>query len=310
MEQLIQSVVNGLSLGSIMALSAIALTLTYGILRLSNFAHGDFMTLGAYLTLLLNSLGVNVWVAMLVSTIVVIGFALFTEQVLWARMRRGRTTPTTLIIISIGLALTMRNSIIMLWGAGVQSYDLPIAETLNVGGIRVPFNGFVVMAMAIAAIGLLHWVLQYTKVGKAMRAVADDIDLARVTGINVDRVILWTWVLSAGLTGLAGSMLGLLEKINPNMGWFMILPLFASVILGGIGNPYGAIVGAFVIAIAQEVGAGMSQTLGPLYLTLLQNPVLYPIMRLMSSEYKIGIALVIMVLVLLFKPQGLFRGTM
>lgn len=305
-----QSVVNGLSLGSIMALSAIALTLTYGILRLSNFAHGDFMTLGAYITLLLNSVGVNVWVAMLISTIVVIGFALFTEQVLWARMRRGRTTPTTLIIISIGLALTMRNTIIMCWGAGVQSYDLPISETLNLGGLRVPFNGFVVMGMAIAAIGLLHWVLQYTKVGKAMRAVADDIDLARVTGINVDRVILWTWILSAGLTGLAGSMLGLLEKINPNMGWFMILPLFASVILGGIGNPYGAIVGAFVIAIAQEVGAGMSQTLGPLYLTLLQNPLLYPIMRLMSSEYKIGIALVIMVLVLLFKPQGLFRGTM
>jgi neutral amino acid transport system permease protein len=310
MEQLIQSVVNGLSLGSIMALAAIALTLTYGILRLSNFAHGDFMTLGAYLTLLLNSLGLNIWVAMLLSTIGVIGFGLLTEQVIWARMRRGRATPTTLIIISIGLALTMRNSIILFWGAGVQNYDLPIAETLNLGGIRVPFNGFVVMGMAIAAIGLLHWVLQYTKVGKAMRAVADDIDLARVTGINVDRVILWTWILSAGLTGLAGSMLGLLEKVNPNMGWFMILPLFASVILGGIGNPYGAIVGAFVIAIAQEVGAGMSQTLGPLYLTLLQNPVLYPIMRLMSSEYKIGIALVIMVLVLLFKPQGLFRGTM
>ncbi len=309
MEQLIQSVVNGLSLGSIMALASIALTLTYGILRLSNFAHGDFMTLGAYLTLLLNSLGLNIWVAMLLSTIGVIGFGLLTEQVIWARMRRGRATPTTLIIISIGLALTMRNSIILFWGAGVQNYDLRIAETLNLGGIRVPFNGFVVMGMAIGAIGLLHWVLQYTKVGKAMRAVADDIDLARVTGINVDRVILWTWILSAGLTGLAGSMLGLLEKVNPNMGWFMILPLFASVILGGIGNPYGAIVGAFVIAIAQEVGAGMSQTLGPLYLTLLQNPLLYPIMRLMSSEYKIGIALVIMVLVLLFKPQGLFRGT-
>jgi neutral amino acid transport system permease protein len=163
--------------------------------------------------------------------------------------------------------------------------------------------------MAIGAIGLLHWVLQYTKVGKAMRAVADDIDLARVTGIDVDRVVVWTWVLSAGLTGLAGSMLGLLEKVNPNMGWFMILPLFASVILGGIGNPYGAIVGAFIIAIAQEVGAGMSQTLGPLYVTLLQNPFLYPIIRLMSADYKIGIALVIMVLVLVFKPQGLFRGT-
>ena len=198
----------------------------------------------------------------------------------------------------------------MIWGAGPQNFNIPVAETLILGNIRVPYNSLVVMAMAAAAIGLLHVILQYTKTGKAMRAVADDIDLARVTGINVDRVILYTWILSAGLTGIAGSMLGLIEKVNPDMGWFMILPLFASVILGGIGNPYGAIVGALIIASAQEIGAGMSQILGPLYITLLQIPVLYPIVRIMSADYKIGIALVIMMLVLLVKPQGLFRGTM
>jgi neutral amino acid transport system permease protein len=310
MDQLVQAIVNGLSLGSIMALSAIALTLTYGILRLSNFAHGDFMTLGAYLTLLLNGTGLNIWLSILLSTGLVILFALFTEQVLWSTMRKKRTSPTTLIIISIGLALVMRNSVIMVWGSDPQNFNIPIAESLIIGTTRVPYNSLIVMAMAAAAILLLHVILQYTKTGKAMRAVADDIDLARVTGINVDRVILYTWILSAGLTGIAGSMLGLIEKVNPNMGWFMILPLFASVILGGIGNPYGAIVGALIIACAQEVGAGMSQILGPLYLNLLQIPVLYPIVRLMSSDYKIGIALVIMMLVLLFKPQGLFRGTM
>ena len=310
MDQLVQAIVNGLSLGSIMALSAIALTLTYGILRLSNFAHGDFMTWGAYLTLLLNTAGLNVWLAMLLSTAIVIGFALLSESVLWAPMRRQRTTPTTLIIISIGLALVLRNLVVMFWGAGPQNYNVPVAESLVFGSIRVPYNSLIVMGMAAGAIALLHWVLQFTKTGKAMRAVADDIDLARVTGINVDQVIRYTWILSAGLTAIAGGMLGLIEKVNPNMGWFMILPLFASVILGGIGNPYGAIVGALIIACAQEVGAGMSQILGPLYLTLLGNPVLYPIVRLMSADYKIGIALVIMIFVLLFKPQGLFRGTM
>jgi neutral amino acid transport system permease protein len=310
MDQLAQAIVNGLSLGSIMALSAIALTLTYGILRLSNFAHGDFMTLGAYLTLLFNGFGINIWISIVISTLGVIAFALFTEKVLWSTMRKKRTTPTTLIIISIGLALVVRNTIIMIWGASPQNFDIPVAETLTLGNIRVPYNSLVVMAMAVAAIALLHLILQHTKTGKAMRAVADDIDLARVTGINVDRVILYTWILSAGLTGIAGSMLGLIEKVNPEMGWFMILPLFASVILGGIGNPYGAIVGALIIASAQEIGAGMSQILGPLYITLLQIPVLYPIVRIMSADYKIGIALVIMMLVLLFKPQGLFRGTM
>jgi neutral amino acid transport system permease protein len=130
-------------------------------------------------------------------------------------------------------------------------------------------------------------VLQNTKIGKAMRAVADDIDLARVTGINVDRVVMWTWILAGGLTALSGSMFGLVEAVQPNMGWFLILPLFASVILGGIGNPYGAIVGAFIIGIAQE-------------LCTLAIPV----------EYKTGVALLIMMVVLLFRPQGLFRGTM
>ncbi|MGI0492619.1 branched-chain amino acid ABC transporter permease [Alkalinema pantanalense CENA528] len=310
MEQLVQPIVNGLSLGSIMALSAVGLTLTYGILRLSNFAHGDLMTLAAYLTFLFNSLGLNIWLAMGLSTIVVIGFALLTDKFLWAPMRKQRTTPTTLIIISIGLALAIRNGVIMVWGASPQNYDLPVAETLNFWGVRVPFNSLLVMGMALAAIGGLHYLLQNTKIGKAMRAVADDIDLARVTGIKVDRVILWTWVIAAGLTAVSGSMLGLIEKINPNMGWFLILPLFASVILGGIGNPYGAIVGAFVIGLAQEVGAGMRQILGDAYLTLLQNPVLAPIVKLMSPDYKIGIALLIMMLVLLLRPQGLFRGTM
>jgi neutral amino acid transport system permease protein len=119
-----------------------------------------------------------------------------------------------------------------------------------------------------------------------MRAVADNLDLARVTGINVDRVIIWTWVIAGTLTALGGSMLGLVEGVRPNMGWFLILPMFASVILGGIGNPYGAIAGALVIGIAQEVSTYW-----------------------LPTAYKLGVALVIMVLVLLFRPQGLFRGT-
>lgn len=310
MDELIQPIVNGLSLGSIMALSAVGLTLTYGILRLSNFAHGDLMALGAYTTFFLNGLGLNLWLSMLISMGVVIAFALATEKILWAPLRKQRTTPTTLIIISIGLALSLRNLIIMIWGASPQSYNIPVAENLNLAGIHVPFNSLLVLGMTIATIAGLHYLLQNTKIGKAMRAVADDIDLARVTGINVDRVILWTWVIAAGLTAISGSMLGLIEKVNPNMGWFLILPLFASVILGGIGNPYGAIAGAFVIGLAQEVGAGMRQILGETYTVLLHNPILYPIVKLMSPDYKIGIALVIMTLVLLFKPQGLFRGTM
>ncbi len=295
MDQIPQLLINGISLGSIIALSAVGLTLSYGILRLSNFAHGDYMTWGAYLTLLFDTLlssilkdnPLNIWLAMVISTGIMIGYALLCEKILWQPMRQKRASWSTLVILSVGLSMFMRNGVILAAGASDHRYNLSVPEALNLGGVRIGMYDLVVTTLAIAAIGGLHYLLQNTKIGKAMRAVADDIDLARVTGINVDRVVLWTWILAAGLTALGGSMLGLVEAVRPNMGWFLMLPLFASVILGGIGNPYGAIVGAFIIGIAQEVCT-----------------VVVPV------QYKAGIALVIMILVLLVKPQGLFRGTM
>ncbi|MEB3231656.1 MAG: branched-chain amino acid ABC transporter permease [Leptolyngbyaceae bacterium] len=284
---LIQLLINGVAVGSIIALSAVGLTLTFGILRLPNFAHGDFMTLGAYFTLMLNGAGLPIWLAVGGGGALTIGGAMLTEQLVWQHLRDRRATSTTLIITSLGLALFLRNGIILVWGAANQAYNLPVVTALEVGGIRIAYYRIVVVGLAMVAIAILHAILQYTKVGKAMRAVADNIDLARVSGINVERVILWTWVLSMGLTAVGGSMYGLITGVRPNMGWFLILPMFASVILGGIGNPYGAIAGAFVIGITQEVSTYW-----------------------MPSEYKIAVALALMVLVLLFKPQGLFQGTM
>ncbi len=285
--QLAQLVVNGLAVGSIIALAAIGLTLTYGILRLSNFAHGDFMTLGAYLTLLVNTAGLNIWLSMLLGAGLTVIAVLLSEKLIWSPMRTRRASSTTLIIISIGLALFLRNGIILVWGGGNQSYNLPVSEALPVLGLRIAYYDIVVTVLAVVAIVALHYLLQKTRIGKAMRAVADDIDLARVTGINVDRVVIWTWMIAGSLTALSGSMLGLVEAVRPNMGWFLILPLFAAVILGGIGNPYGAIAGAIVIGIAQEVSTYW-----------------------LPTEYKLGVALVMMVLVLLFRPQGIFRGTL
>lgn len=284
--QLIQLLINGIAVGSIIALAAVGLTLTYGILRLSNFAHGDFMTLGAYITLFANTLGLNIWLSMGVGVIVTIAAFLLSEKAIWAPMRSRRTTPTTLVIISIGLALFLRNGIILLWGGSNYSYQLPVAEAIQIGTLRIPRYDLIVTVIALVAIVGLHYLLQNTKVGKAMRAVADDLDLARVAGIKVDQVILWTWIITGCLTALGGGMLGLVEAVRPNMGWFLILPMFAAVILGGIGNPYGAIAGAFVIGIAQEVSTYFLRT-----------------------EYKLAVALAIMILVLLFRPQGLFRGT-
>jgi neutral amino acid transport system permease protein len=284
-QQLAQLLINGVAIGSVIALAAVGLTLTYGILRLANFAHGDLMTLGAYLTLTANLNGVNVWLSILIGAVLTIGVALLCEKLLWSPMRDRRASSTTLIIISIGLALFLRNGITLLWGPENRRYDLPVATALDVFGVRIAPTRLIVVGLAILAIAALHYLLQHTKIGKAMRAVADNTDLARVSGINVDWVVIWTWVLAAGLTAIAGGMFGLITAVRPNMGWFLIMPMFASVILGGIGNPYGAIAGAYIIGIAQELST-----------------------YVLPSEYKLGVALMVMILVLLVRPQGLFRG--
>jgi neutral amino acid transport system permease protein len=282
-----QLLFNGLVVGTIIALAAVGLTLTCGILRLSNFAHGDFMTLGAYLTWVVNSRGVNLWLSMLVGAVGTVIAMLLAERLLWKPMRDRRADSTTLIIISIGLALFIRNGIVLIWGASNQRYDLPVMAATNILGVQVALDRLLVIGMAIVVIIALHFLLQKTKIGKAMRAVSDSIDLARVTGINVEWVVFWTWVITGVLTALGGAMFGLITGgVRPNMGWFLILPMFASVILGGIGNPYGAIAGGLVIGITQE----MSVTL-------------------IGSDYKLGVALAIMILILLIRPQGLFKGT-
>ena len=281
----LQLVFNGIAIGSILALAAIGLTLTYGILNLSNFAHGDFMTLGAYFTWLANTSGLNIWLSMILGAVGTIVAMLISEYLLWKPMRDRRASDTTLIIISIGLALFIRNGILLRYGGSNQLYELPVVPALQFGNLRIAYYRLIVIGLAIAAIIALHLILQNTKIGKAMRAVADNIDLARVSGINVERVVLWTWIITGTLTAFAGGMYGLIAVVRPNMGWFLILPMFASVILGGIGNPYGAIAGAFIIGIAQELSV-----------------------PLLGSEYKLGVALAIMVIILLVRPQGLFKN--
>jgi neutral amino acid transport system permease protein len=298
MQELLQASIDGIALGSIISLAAVGLTLTYGILRLANFAHGDILTFGAYIAFMANvALKLNIWLSAAIGCVVAIALVLIVEKILWSPLRAKRANSTTLMIVSIGLALVIRNGIILIWGPSPQRFDLPTFPALDILGLSITRNRIVVIVLAIVVIAALYYLLQNTKIGRAMRAVADNPELARVSGINVDTVILWTWVIAGGLTALGGSMYGLLQTIRPNMGWFLILPMFASVILGGIGNPYGAIAGAMIIGVAQEVSTFCPSELGELAKYCL------------GTEYKLGVGLLIMILVLLFKPQGLFRGT-
>ena len=298
MLEVLQSSVDGIAVGSIIALAAVGLTLTYGILRLANFAHGDILTLGAYLTFLANTtFKLDIWVSIAFGSAISIALALICEKLLWQPLRAKRATSTTMMIVSIGLALVIRNAIMLVWGEKPQKYNLPTFPAINIFELAITRNKIVVIVAAIAIIAGLYYLLQNTKIGKAMRAVADNPELSKVAGINVNAVIIWTWIIAVGLTAFGGSMYGLITNLRPNMGWFLILPMFASVILGGIGNPYGAIAGALIVGISQEVATTCPATLGDLQ------------QYCIGTEYKLGVGLVIMILVLIFKPQGLFKGT-
>jgi neutral amino acid transport system permease protein len=284
---MLQLIVNGIVVGSIIALAAIGLTMVYGVLNFANFSHADFLALGAYIAFVLNTvLGINILVSFFIAIAISGALGVLLDFLIWKPMRKKNADLVSFIIISIGLALIVRNAIIFIWGGSTRNFDLPVQKGIEMLGVTVTYNQFIGMGTAILFMLLVHYFLKHTKMGKAMRAISDDINLARISGIDVDRVIMWMWFLGIGLAGAAGVLYGLETTIRPNMGWFLILPMFAAVILGGIGNPYGAMVGGMVIGLSQELS-----------------------MLVLPSEYKMGVSLAIMILVLLVKPEGLFKGS-
>jgi len=280
---MLQLVINGLVLGSIIALAAIGLSMVYGILNFANFAHGDFLALGAYLAFLFSvMLGIGFIEACVASVVITALVAVFCDYMIWTRMRTKGAGRIALIIISIGLALFIRNFIIFLWGPDIKRYALPVKKGIELGSVVITQNQIAVMLVALICMFFVHYLLKKTTMGKAMRALSDNIDLARVSGIDVDLVIRYTWAIGMALAAVGGILYGLLTNINPNMGWFLLLSMFAAAILGGIGNPYGAMAGGIIIGLAQELSTAI-----------------------LPTEYKLAVGLAIMIAVLLVRPRGI-----
>ncbi|MFQ6012489.1 MAG: branched-chain amino acid ABC transporter permease [Thermoplasmata archaeon] len=260
----LQPLINGLIFGGILVLGAVGLTLVYGIRRFPNFAHGDMMALGAFFALSFTMSFLTVlafppelmWLALLLAMAVsmvlmaVLGFVLE-----WGIFRRlhGESLVRPLIA-SIGLAFIIQNVIRIVWGTSNQNYGFPsqIARSLPLG-IRLTDNSLGILIAVVVLVLAIHLVLKYTTLGKSMRATADNWDLARVTGIDVQRVVYATWAIGSALAAAGGALLGLFAVIRPIMGFALLLPIFAAVILGGIGSPYGAMAGGLLIGIGQEV---------------------------------------------------------
>ena len=279
-----QTGLNGLSLGSIYALGAVGLTLVYGILKLVNFAHGEFLTFGAYMAFLASvtwGLPFVAGAAFAVVATAALGVAF--ERGMWGPMRSRGAGLLQLLLMSIGLAFVIRSSIQYAWGTEIRGLDVNATAVVEFAGLRIGRTNLFVMLVALATLISVALVLRRTLIGKQLRALSDDVDLAETAGIDTKRLVLYTWLAAGGLAGLAGVLAGAVTVVKPTLGFELLLAIFAAVILGGIGNAFGALAGGLVLGLVIE------------WSTLF-----------IDFRWKIAVGFAVLILVLIVRPQGIF----
>ena len=301
---MLELTVYGIVFGSIISLGAIGLTLVYGIIRFANFAHGDLMSAGAYVALFMVtgvlgwlgvpdtnfgmlSFGWRMLIAFPVAMLVVACVAIALDRILYRKLREKKSHAVILCMSSLGAAFILRMLILIFWGADSLFYRpgllRPAIEFPF--GVKIRPDQILILFVVFALVVLLHLYLQKTKMGKAMRATADNMELALVSGIDTERVIILTWGVGGALAAAGGILYGIDVQLHPYMGWNFLIPLFAATILGTIGNVYGALVGGLVIGIAEQVSTAF-----------------------LLPTYKPAVAFVLMILILLVRPKGIFGG--
>ncbi len=287
----------GVMLGGIIALGSIGLTLVYGVVKFPNFSHGALVTLGAYLAFAFMgvlpqgpplgpfSFGWELLAALVLAMPLVGLVAVAIDRVMYRPLRLRGAHLVLFAMASLAMEFFLRSLIYLIWGSDFHFYypgrrnpvlDLPL-------GLRIQADQLFILGLAFVLVALVYLLLEKTKMGKAMRATANNPELAQVRGINTERVIAWTWVMGGALAAAGGVMYGLSSQLRPEMGFWLLLPMFAAVIMGTVGNPRGALVGAMIIGVAQQVS------------TAFLNPAYAP-----------AVAFFLLVVTLLVRPQGLF----
>ncbi len=278
----LQILINALVNAALIAPPAMAFSLLFGILRFPNFAIGGYITVGAFAAYTLNvPLGLPLPLAT-AGAMAFTGLVVWLAHVLVFKPMEGQSA-VTLLVVSIAVTLILESVIRLFYSADVRGFDIPLQRPYRIGEMRITKEQIEIIVLAVAMGTGLHLLLRYTRIGRAMRAVADNPMLASIRGVDAARVTTFTTVLCGAIFGLTGVFAGLDLVIEPLVGWNLTIPIFAAAILGGIGSPYGAILGAIVLGLAEE-------------LTILVLP----------STYKIGVGFVIIAVLLLVRPQGLF----
>jgi neutral amino acid transport system permease protein len=285
--QLAQLCVNGMITGSILALAAVGATLIFGIQGIANFAQGDFLTIGAYAAFVVNVvLGENLVFAALGAMAGVALFAVIAHFVLF-RPLRGRGT-VAIALVSVGLGLLIRNVIFLIAGSEIRRFNISQSDVIEIGVVRLSPGQAVAVVVALVVAPLVALFLARTRLGKQMRAVADNRDLAAVAGIDVERIGVYVWILAGALAGLAGLMLGLVQgTFDPMLGVGLLFLIFTAVVLGGIGSAFGALFAGLVLGLAMELSTWDALFGG------------------LEAKYKPVLAFVVLIVLLLYRPQGL-----
>lgn len=277
-----QLVWNGIATGSLIAVAALGLTLIIGIMNFLNLAYGEYLALGAFISWAANSqFGVPPYPAVLFGTVGTAIAAILMDRAVFKQFRSR--TSFTLLVISIGLAFILRNIIRIIWGVGPKRFDVTIREAPVVLGVRVTTQEAVGVVVGITTLVVIYGILHYTMIGVAMRAAADNVKLAEIRGVDTEILIVYLALITGAVAGLAGSLIGIRSGISPVMGFELLLALFAAVVLGGVGNPTGAVVGGYAIGIVEELSVAV-----------------------LPPSYKPAIGLIVLVAVLLLHPEGIF----
>ena len=301
---MLQILADGLIIGSVVAMGAIGLSMTLSIVRFSNFSHGELLGWGAYFALVASlalnavsgsfaapvgpfSFGWGLLLALLLACAMTALLALGLDSLLFKRLRKQGSI--TLVIASFGAALALRN-LLLFWQGGIPRYytenlqiAVPLLPRSVMGGLRVTPDQFFVLAMALATVTGLHLFLKRSTLGRSMRATALNPALARVTGIDPERILRATWLMGGVLAAIAGVFAGLTVQLRPTMGVDLLLPLFAAVILGGIGSVWGAVLGGFIVGLAESASV-----------------------TLVGAEYRSAAAFAVLIAILMVRPRGLF----
>ncbi|MBT8416256.1 MAG: branched-chain amino acid ABC transporter permease [Silicimonas sp.] len=319
-------IVPAVAYGSQLALGALGVTLIYGILRFSNFAHGDTMAFGAMATILftwlLQGWGVSLGplpTALLALPVGIAATALLllgTDRLVYRFYRQQKAAPVILVIVSMGVMFVMNGIVRFIIGVDDQRFADGARFIITAGdfkkmtgldeGLAIKSTAALTVVVAIIVVVFLFWFLNRTRTGKSMRAFSDNEDLALLSGINPERVVAITWILVAGLATIAGVLYGLDKSFKPFTYFQLLLPIFASAIVGGLGSPIGAIAGGFVIAFSEVTVTYAFKKVAGYVLPEAWQP--DSLIQLLSTDYKFAVSFAILVIVLLFRPTGLFKG--